>query len=75
MSIQEKELKGVLKSLKAINASLGTVAATTLMEDVDDVITDEAALNAALDLIKVMLGADGTSSIAELSVLLHAQLE
>ena len=75
MSIQEKELKGILKSLKAINASLGALATNDLIGDVDAAITDEAALNVSVDLAKAFLGADGTDSIAELTVLLEAQLE
>ncbi len=49
MSIQEKELKGILKSLKAINAALGTVANSDLAEDIQEVITAEAVLNSVLD--------------------------
>jgi hypothetical protein len=73
--MQEKELKGILKSLVKINASLGTVVTADLIGDVSAVITDEAALNVSVDLAKTFLGADGTDSIAELVVLLEAVLE
>ena len=68
MPIQEKELKGVLKSLKQINAALGTVTNNDLLEDIQ-------AMDTILDTVKTFLGADGTSSIAQLATLLEAQLE
>ncbi len=49
MSIQEKELKGILKSLKAINAALGTVAGADIAVDLQAVITAEGVSNAILD--------------------------
>ena len=49
MPIQEKELKGILKSLKQINAALGTVATNDLLEDAQAVITSELATNVILD--------------------------
>ncbi|KKK68381.1 hypothetical protein LCGC14_2944620 [marine sediment metagenome] len=49
MPIQEKELKGILKSLKAINAALGATAGADLLADVDALIVAETATNAILD--------------------------
>jgi hypothetical protein len=45
----EKTLNSILKSLKAINARLGTVATASLSADVAAAITDEAAVNVVLD--------------------------
>ncbi len=71
----DKTLNSILKSLKAINARLGTVVTANLSNDVGAAIVDEAAVNTSADLAKAFLGADGTDSIAELTVLLEAQLE
>lgn len=90
MPIQEKELKGILKSLKAINASLGTVAASDLIQDVQNLITSEEATNvildaavtaegvgnANLDLIITAVGSPaGSDSVAQQTVALWAVLE
>jgi len=90
MSIQEKELKGILRSLKAINASLGTVTNTDLLQDVQAWITAEAATNVILDAAVVAEAAVNTDvdlaaalvgtgtaglSFADQTTLLEAQLE
>ena len=87
MPIQEKELKGILKSLKQINAALGTVATNDLLEDAQAVITSEVATNVildaavaeqlvndtAVDLIAALVGtgATGTLSFADQTQLLQ----
>ena len=49
MPNQDQALKGILKSLKAINAALGTVANNDLAEDIQAAITAELASNVVLD--------------------------
>ncbi len=83
-------LKGILKSLKQINAALGTVANTDLLEDAQAVITAEAITNgildaavitdgqgnANLDLIIAAVGSPaGAESIAEQMVGLKALIQ
>ncbi len=75
MPIPDSTLKGILKLCKQINAQLGTAAGATLHADVAAATVDEEAVNTSVDLAKAFLGADGTDSIAELTVLLEAQLE
>ena len=69
MPIQEKELKGILKSLKAINAALGAAAGT-------DLLADAQALNTDIDLTAALVGT-GTAglSFTDQTTLLEAQLE
>ncbi len=65
----EKVLASILKSLKAINVSLGTPAGDHLDADI-------VALNAVVTNIAAAVGTPaGASSIAEQTVLLEAQLE
>lgn len=89
MTQADNELKGILRSLKAINAALGTTNGADLLADVQEIITaegvsnaildtlvtSEGAVNTGLDTAKTFLGADGTSSVAELVVALEAVLE
>ncbi len=76
MPIQEKELKGILKSLKAINAALGTVVGSDLSADVQAAISAEGTGNANLDLVITAVGSPaGNDSVAEQSVALWAVLE
>ena len=49
MSIQDNALKGILKSLKAINALLGASAGVDLAADLNALITAEAATNVIFD--------------------------
>lgn len=79
----EKTLNSILKSLKAINARLGTVATASLSADVAAAtadlateITNEEAVNTVIDLCRTAVGTPaGTDSIAEQSVALWAVLE
>jgi hypothetical protein len=90
MPLPEKELKGILRSLKQINAALGTVANNDLAQDLQAVITNELATNvildtavaaegvgnANLDLIVTAVGNPaGAQSIAEQIVALKVQVQ
>jgi len=72
------ELKSVYKALVRLEERLarGIAAEVLLNADLDTAVTNEAAVNAEVDLIRVSIGTPaGASSIAEQSVLLWAQLE
>jgi len=76
MSNQDQALKGILKSLKAINAALGTVANNDLAEDIQAAITNEEAVNAVIDLAQLSIGTpSGTNSVATQFTQLWAVLE
>ena len=69
-------LKGILKSLKQINAALGTVAGADISADLQAVITAEGVVNANVDLIVALVGTGGAGvSLADQATSLQAVLE
>jgi len=69
-------LKGILKSLKQINAALGTTAGADISADLQAVITAEGVVNANVDLIVALVGTGGAGvSLADQATSLQAVLE